>query len=228
MYKILVLEDDPEINEIITNTLESANFEVYSCFNGFDAMDIFRDTKIDAVITDLVLPIMSGERFIKEVRKLSNVQILVVSAKISLEEKLEGLRIGADDYLTKPFSPDEVVMKLCNYFKKKQFQNKVVSLNDGNFIFEESKVQLIINNETIKLTAAEYAIIQFLTTRLNCVVTRGQIINNIFSNEKDVTDRIVDSHIKKIRKKLYSKTEFEYIKTVYGLGYSLVGTKDET
>ena len=152
MYKILVLEDEPEINDILTSTLNSVGYDVFSCFNGFDAMDVFSNHKIDVVITDLILPIMSGERFIKEVRKLSNIHILVISAKISLQERLEGLRIGADDYLTKPFSPEEVVLKLSNFFKKKEHQNRVISLNDGGLILEESKVKLIIKKQEIELT----------------------------------------------------------------------------
>ena len=227
MHKILVLEDDHEINDILTSTLKSVGYEVHSCFNGFDAMDVFANHKIDAIITDLRLPIMSGERFIKEIRKLSNVHVLVVSAKISLEEKLEGLKIGADDYLTKPFSPEEVVLKLCNYFKKKEHQNRTISLNNGGLIFEESKVKLLSHNQSIELTAIEYSIVFFLFKRLNSVVTRDQILNNILCEDKFVTERIVDTHIKNIRKKISNVTDTEYIKTVYGLGYSLVGTRDE-
>lgn len=227
MYKILVLEDNIEINNILSNTLKKLDYEVFSCFNGFDAMDVFSNEKIDVIITDLVLPIMSGERFIREVRKLSNVHILVISAKISLDEKLEGLRIGADDYLTKPFSPEEVVIKLCNYFKKKEHQNKILSLNDGEFIFEESKVDLIIYKNKISLTAIEYSILQYFSLRLNSVVTRTQLLNNIICDDKFVTERIVDTHIKNIRKKISAHTDTEFIKTIYGLGYSLTGSRDE-
>lgn len=227
MYKILVLEDDPQINDIITSTLKSVGYDVYSCLNAFEAMDIFSNKKIDVIITDLVLPIMNGERFIKEVRKLSNVHILVISAKISLQEKLEGLRIGADDYLTKPFSPEEVVLKLSNFFRKKEHQNRLISLNDNEFVFEESKVKILVNKNSVELTGIEYLIIEFLILRLNSVVTREQILEHLFSDEKFVTERIVDSHIKNIRKKISKHSEKEYIKTIYGLGYSMVGKRDE-
>lgn len=227
MKNILVLEDNVEINEILSNILKRNNYNVFSTFNGFEAMDVFREQKIDCIITDLVLPIMSGERFIFEIRKLSNVHIIIISTKMTLEEKLEGLRVGADDFLVKPFSNDEILIKLKNLFDKQSRNDDLISINNGDIQFNKGQPKLIVLGQEIELTAIEYYIFLAFSTNINKVLSRAQIIDFLYKNEKHVTDRIVDTHVKNIRKKISEFTDANLIKTVYGLGYALEGTIDE-
>ena len=227
MKNILVLEDNEELNEILTRILSENNFNVFSAFNGFEAMDFFNENRIDCIITDLVLPIMTGERFIYEIRRKSDVHIIIISTKMTLEEKLEGLRIGADDFLVKPFSNEEILIKLENLFGKRERKEKMVIINNGELIFEKHKNKIIVSDTEIELTSVEYYIFLCFAENINKILSRSQIIDFLYKNEKHVTDRIVDTHVKNIRKKIHELTDSTFIKTVYGLGYGLVGEINE-
>ncbi|MGS0973119.1 MAG: response regulator transcription factor [Candidatus Izemoplasmataceae bacterium] len=227
MKNILVLEDHKEINQLITKTLEEENYTVFSAFDAFHALDLFHQEKIDLIITDLMLPIKSGESFIKEVRKTSSVQIIIISAKAALDDKLEGLKIGADDYLVKPFSKDELKLKINNYFKKQKSDKDVISLYGGDVVFSLSNNVLIIKDQEITLTAVEFQILRFLVMHKNKVVSRSQLLDILYDYQIDVYDRVIDTHIKNIRQKVRALYDFDFIKTVYGLGYILVGEKND-
>lgn len=225
MKNILVLEDNIEINKLLTESLESEGYYVFSNFNGFEALNCFENNQIDCIVTDLMLPIMSGETFIKTVRKSSSVHIIVVSAKTTLEEKLEGLKLGADDYIIKPFSVDEVILKINNFFKK---QSKTTySLNNGMITFNSEENLLNVEGQSIELTSIEYYIIKLLFERKGRIIARKDFVDYLYQNEKSVYDRIIDTHIKNIRKKVQAIKDIDIIKTVYGLGYKLVGEFDE-
>ncbi len=227
MRKILVVEDNIAINEILTSSLRNEGYEVHSALNAFEGLDIFNSVHIDCIITDLVLPIMSGESFIEKIRRKSNVHILIISAKISIEEKLNGLRIGADDYFPKPFNESEVLIKISNYFKKIDQQKTSITIDNTLFIFENMNNTIIINNQELSLTSIEYFIIELLVSNLNRVVSRADFVDYLYKNEKNVFERIVDSHIKNVRKKVASITSQEFIRTVYGLGYTIRGVSNE-
>lgn len=227
MRTILVVEDNVEINKILSSSLEAEGYNVLSAFNAFEALTFFSKNEVDCIITDLVLPIMSGEEFIQNIRKKSNVHIMIISAKITIQEKLNGLRIGADDYFSKPFNEEEVIIKIHNYFKKIDHKKTRTSINDGLLIFENMNNTILVDRHEVDLTSIEYLILEFLIKNLNRVVTRSECVDYLYRNEKNVYERVVDSHIKNIRKKMEPYAKQELIKTVYGLGYSLRGTKDE-
>jgi len=227
MRNILVLEDNKDINLLLTRMLKNAGYEVFSAHNAFDALKIFKNRKVDCILTDLMLPIMSGEEFIQEVRKSSKVHIIIISAKTTTPDKLEGLRKGADDYLFKPFLEDEVLIKLKNFFDKKDYQEKTKTFNNREIVFVEGKNEIIVQKEKITLTTVEYQIIKLLIQESNKVITRDQFMDTLYSYGDEVFDRVIDVHIRNIRKKLKNINEKELIKTVYGLGYSWVGVLDE-
>ncbi len=201
MKNIIVLEDNKDINEILTNILLKEGYNVFSSFNAFDALKDFKNNYIDCIITDLMLPVMSGEDFIQEVRKTSAVHIIVISAKTSTLDKLEVLKIGADDYLFKPFLEEEVIIKLKNLFAKKAQKEEKITFNKKAVVFEEGKNQLEINHKVITLTSIEYKIIKKLIDNYNKIITREQFLNDIYSYGGDVFDRVIDVHIRNIRKK---------------------------
>lgn len=227
MKNIIVLEDNKDINEILTNILLKEGYNVFSSFNAFDALKDFKNNYIDCIITDLMLPVMSGEDFIQEVRKTSAVHIIVISAKTSTLDKLEVLKIGADDYLFKPFLEEEVIIKLKNLFAKKAQKEEKITFNKKAVVFEEGKNQLEINHKVITLTSIEYKIIKKLIDNYNKIITREQFLDDIYSYGGDVFDRVIDVHIRNIRKKISKVTDTELIKTVYGLGYIFEGRLDE-
>lgn len=227
MRNIIVLEDNVDINLILTNILLKEGYNVFSSFNAFDALKTFKENHIDCILTDLMLPIMSGEQFIQEIRNDSNVHIIIISAKTTNHDKLEGLKKGADDYLFKPFLEEEVLIKLENLFIKRDFRENITSFNKKEIVFQEGKTQIIINNEVISLTSVEYQMLRLLIQENNKVITREQFLDVLYTFDDDVFDRVIDVHIRNIRKKFKKIYDKEIIKTVYGLGYSFVGDLDE-
>jgi len=227
MKNILVLEDNQEINEILSNTLKDEGYTVFSCFNAFDALEVFADERIGLIISDLMLPIKSGEEFIEDIRKTSTVHIIAITAKVNTTDKLHTLTIGADDYITKPFNKQEVVIKVNNYFKKLQVKDVYISINSGKFKLNTDNNELIINNNTITLTSVEYIMLKKMLESLNKIINRESFLDTLNYNNFEVFDRVVDTHIKNIRGKIKKVSNDNYIKTVYGLGYKLTGDLDE-
>ncbi len=227
MRNIIVLEDNKDINLILQNILLKEGYNVFPSFNAFDALNDFKENHIDCILTDLMLPIMSGEEFIQEIRKESNVHIIIISAKATNPDKLEGLKKGADDYLFKPFLEEEVIIKLENLFIKKDFNENITTFNKKQIIFQEGKPQIIINSEIIYLTSVEYQMLHLLVQESNKVITREQFLDVLYSLNDEVFDRVIDVHIRNIRKKFKKAYTKEIIKTVYGLGYTFIGDLDE-
>lgn len=225
--KILILEDNKEINAILTRLFIDEGYEVLSYDNAFDAIKGFESNKIHCVLTDLMLPIMSGEEFIKKIRPDYYGLIIAVTAKTSMDDKLKVLELGADDYILKPFNKREVLLKVKNYFMKLNRSNHVTSLNDGEFIFNHHNNTLIVNGNSITLTSVEYLTLSALIESMNKIISREGILNKIYTVDVDVFDRVIDGYVKNIRKKVKEYSETEFIKTVYGLGYKLVGDVDE-
>ncbi|MGS0973278.1 MAG: response regulator transcription factor [Candidatus Izemoplasmataceae bacterium] len=227
MRNIIVLEDNKDISKILTNILLKEGYNVFPSFNAFDALNDFKNNHIDCILTDLMLPIMSGEEFIQEIRKDSNVHIIIISAKTTSPDKIEGLKKGADDYLFKPFLEEEVIIKLENLFNKKDFKENITTFNKKEIVFQEGKTHIVINNETISLTSVEYQMLRLLIQENNKVITREQFLDMLYTFDDEVFDRVVDVHIRNIRKKIKTIYDKELIKTVYGLGYSFIGEMDE-
>lgn len=227
MRNIIVLEDNKDINKILTNILLKEGYNVFPSFNAFDAIKDFKNNHIDCILTDLMLPIMSGEEFIQEIRKDSNVHIIIISAKTTDPDKIEGLKKGADDYLFKPFLEEEVIIKLENLFIKRDFKENITTFNKKEIVFQEGKTHIVINDETISLTSVEYQMLRLLIQENNKVITREQFLDMLYTFDDEVFDRVVDVHIRNIRKKIKTIYDKELIKTVYGLGYSFIGEMDE-
>lgn len=227
MRNIIVLEDNHEINKILSEILENAGYKVFSSFNAIDSLKDFEENHIDCILTDLMLPIMSGEEFIQEIRKHSNVHIIIISAKTTTEDKLEGLKKGADDYLFKPFIEEEILIKLENLFIKKDYNESIITLNNKEVIFQVGKNQVICNNKIVPLTTVEYLMMKLLFQEVNKVISRDQFLDALYAVEADVFDRVIDVHIRNIRKKISEVYQKKLIKTIYGLGYSLVGDVDD-
>jgi len=226
MKSILIVEDHVDINTMISNALKGEGYQVFSTYDAFHALDVFHKEDIDLIVTDLMLPIKSGESFIREVREESMVHMIVVSAKSSIEDKLEGLKLGADDYLVKPFSKEELLVKIGNYFKKQEGKENILRIYDGQIVFSFDRNVLLVKGKEVTLTAVEFQLLKFLFQHKNQVVSRNQLLDAIYNYESEVYDRVVDTHIKNIRKKVKALYDVPFIKTIYGLGYMLVGGKD--
>lgn len=228
--KVLVVDDEAKIVEFTEVYLINSGYEVYKAYTGKEALAIFRTQKIDLVLLDLMLPDISGEQICNEIRKTSKVPIIMLTAKSSDENIIHGLDIGADDYMTKPFSPRQMVARVNALLRRVQ-EGTSTNQEEGNLTFH--KGDLIINHsdytvkklgENINLTPSEFKILYTLAHRPNKVFTREELIHIAFDDDYLGYDRTIDSHIKNLRAKIEDNSkECRYILTVRGIGYKFGG-----
>lgn len=226
MYKILLVEDEVSVAEVLQAYLINEGYEVIHTISGIEAINIFLSKKFDLVILDLMLPDLSGERVCQSIRKKSDVHIFMLTAKGDLDSRIEGLNIGADEYLIKPFSPRELVARVKALFRRFNIEgskNKYL-FNDGNLLVDTDRRKVKINEKDVALTPNEFEILEILIKHKGIALTREQIIENIFGSDFDGFDRTIDVHIKNLRKKLESNTKSpKYILTVTRVGYRFGG-----
>jgi len=226
--RILIVEDHLKINELLGKFTRSENHQVVQTFSVEEAFDQLGKRQFDLVITDLMLPKLSGEDLIKKIREFSDIYIIVISAKTEITNKIEVLKLGADDYLTKPFSVRELLAKLENIEKRiSQVKPVIYSYFSNELVVNPLNRKIILKGEIVNLTKYEYDIFLFLVENPHQVFSREQIIEHLFS-ESEAYDRVIDVYIKNIRKALAdSANQPRYIKTHYGLGYQFVGEIDD-
>ena len=223
---ILVIEDEERVADIMTKYLEKEGYKVFTCYSGKSGLECFYHNKIDIVLLDLMLPDIQGDDICKEMRQVSNVYIFMITAKGTLDHKIEGFNIGADEYLVKPVSPREVVarVKALEGRKQREDNKDVLIFDKGRFkiYLEERMVQ--INNNEISLTPNEFDLLYQLALAPGRVFTRDQLIEAVMGIDFDGFDRTIDVHIKNLRKKIEEDTKNpRYIKTVTGVGYKFEG-----
>ncbi|ABR35124.1 MULTISPECIES: response regulator transcription factor [Clostridium] len=221
MNNILIIEDEKSVSDVVKAYLEREGYGVYSTENGLDGIEVFRKERIDLVILDLMLPDIDGEEVCKILRKISDVYIFMLTAKSTLSDKIEGLNIGADEYLTKPLSPRELTARVNALFRRVGCKKEnVISFNDNKLIIDVDKRLVKLSGEEINLTPNEFDILYILASNQGKVFTREAIIERAFGMEFDGSDRSIDVHIKNLRKKIEEDTKSpQYIVTVTKIGY---------
>lgn len=226
--KILIVEDHEKINALLTKFAKQDGHDVSQTYSAEEALDAIRKRSFDFIITDLMLPDMQGEALIRKIRDVSDIHIMVISAKKDVDDRIDVLSLGADDYLTKPFSVEEVMVKLQNTAKRIGHEKPLVySFYDGELEVRPLGRKVVSNGRVVSLTTNEYDVFMYLLKHPNRVFTRDEIIIALFS-ESEAFDRVVDAYIKNIRKELNDDPKNpRYIKTVYGRGYQFVGERDD-
>ncbi|MCI1580231.1 MAG: response regulator transcription factor [Clostridium beijerinckii] len=221
MNNILIIEDEKSVSEVVKAYLEREGYGVYSTENGLDGIEVFRKERIDLVILDLMLPDIDGEEVCKILRKISDVYIFMLTAKSTLSDKIEGLNIGADEYLTKPLSPRELTARVNALFRRVRTRKEnVLSFNNNKLIIDFDKRLVKLSGEEVSLTPNEFDILYILASNQGKVFTREAIIERAFGIEFDGSDRSIDVHIKNLRKKIEEDTKSpRYIVTVTKIGY---------
>ncbi len=221
--KILLVEDEKGISSIISSYLEKENYNVIPAYNGDEALKQFTTNDIDLVILDRMLPIISGEEVLKTIRQISDVPVILVTAKVDEIDRIEGFQLGADDYVTKPFSPKELIERVkavLRRTKKTENDKNIQSFYNGQLIINNDNYSCKVNGEEISLTNNEFNILQVLYSKPGKIFTREEIISIAFGDEYDAFDRAIDTHIKNIRQKMeVNPRDPKFIKTVYGIGY---------
>lgn len=224
---ILIIEDEERVADIMTKYLEKENYTVHTAYTGKSGLDLFYKHNMDVVLLDLMLPDIQGEEICKEMRSISNVYIFMITAKGTLDNKVEGFKIGADEYLVKPVSPRELVarVKALEVRKEREENRDTLIFDKGNMkIYLEERI-VKIKDETILLTPNEFDLLYQLASSPGRVFTREQLIEAVMGIDFDGFDRTIDVHIKNLRKKIEEDTKNpKYIKTVTGIGYKFEGT----
>lgn len=225
--KILVIEDERKISEIVSSYLVRDGHEVTVASTGKEGL-IALKAQPDLVILDLMLPDMDGADICEAVRRDSDVPIIMLTARSSEEERIEGLGIGADDYVVKPFSPRELVARVNALLRRTTKRNPMLSFNGGTLVINTETAEVQVGGKRVELTSTEYRILLSLAQRQGGVLSREQLINVVQGYDFEGYDRIIDAHIKNLRHKIDPDVRHPvFIKTVYGMGYKFIGFHDE-
>jgi len=226
MKNILIIEDEEKVSEVIKGYLEKDGYKVQCTPSGLTGIDLFKTNDFQLVILDLMLPDISGEDVCKIIRQSSNVHIFMLTAKGALNDRIEGLNIGADEYLIKPFSPRELTARVNALFRRLNSGGDASTylFNDGNLLIDFEKRMVKIQDQKIPFTPNEFDILIALASNKGKVLSREQLIDKIFGNDFGGYDRTIDVHIKNIRKKIESDTRNpKYVVTVMKVGYKFGG-----
>ncbi|MFY9177633.1 MAG: response regulator transcription factor [Caldicoprobacterales bacterium] len=226
--KILVVDDEKEIAELVRDYLEAAGYQVILAFDGQEAIECWQKHKPDMAILDIMLPKINGMEVCRSIRRECNIPILMLSAKKSDEDKVQGLGLGADDYITKPFSPKEMVARVKAHFRRyyemTNTGDKKDRLTFKNLTIDIDSHSVIIRGKEILLSAKEFEVLKFLAMNPNKVLTRDEIFDHVWGYQSYGDINTVAVHIRKLREKLEEDpSNPQYIQTIWGVGYKFVG-----
>jgi len=221
MKEILVVDDEPRIAEICRDYLTRAGFRVTVAGNGADALALARTKKPDLVVLDLGLPEVDGLDVTRALRKHSNVPIIMLTARVDESDKLIGLELGADDYLTKPFSPRELVARVRAVFRRTDIgPGRGDVIRAADVTIDVPRMQAKVGKRAVDLTSTEFELLAMMMRQPGRVFTRGQLLDGIRGEQVESFDRAIDAHVKNLRRKLEPDPRNpRYVLTVYGVGY---------
>ncbi|MPW24579.1 response regulator [Alkalibaculum sp. M08DMB] len=225
MGNILIIEDEQKVSEVLKAYLEKEGYRVTCTSSGLKGVEIFRTHEFNLVILDLMLPDISGEEVCKLIRQSSQVHIFMLTAKGTLDDRIDGLNIGADEYLIKPFSPRELTARVNALFRRLSLKSTTTYIIDkGRLSIDYDERVVKVNGQVISFTPNEFEILYSLIVNKGKVLSREQLIGKIFGADFDGYDRTIDVHIKNIRKKIEEDTKNpKYIITVMKVGYKFGG-----
>ncbi|MBY3621370.1 DNA-binding response regulator [Paenibacillus sp. VTT E-133280] len=230
--KILVVDDEENILQVIKAYLEKNNYIVYKADTGRGAIHLFENLQPDLIVLDLMLPDMTGEEVCRMVRKSSNVPILMLTAKSSEDDMVNGLMIGADDYITKPFSPRELLARVISLLRRtnqrEQGNMSLLSYAQGCLTMDLERYEVRIHEEPVSLTHMEFKLLEILAKHPKRVFSRLELVNLTQGDTFEGFERTIDVHIKNIRQKIGDDPKHPvFIGTVFGVGYKFLVSPDE-
>ncbi len=219
---ILIVEDEVKIANILKDYLKKEGYDVSVMTRGDTVIPLMKENPPDLILLDLMLPGMDGTEICREIRKFSNVAIIMITAKIEEVDRIIGLEIGSDDYICKPFSPREVVARVKAVMRRVYSQEKEKELAIGPVLLNEETRQVTVNGIILRLTPTEFDLLKLMIKRPGRVFSRNELIDQVQGYSFEGYDRTVDSHIKNLRKKIAAHySEQEIIHSVYGVGYKI-------
>ena len=225
---VLIVDDEKGIVEVVRDYLLNAGFHVLEAYNGRDALALFDQMAPDLVVLDLMLPDITGEEVCRVIRRKSRVPIIMLTAKVAEAELLKGFNLGADDYVTKPFSPRQLLARVQAILRRVSDEaytlSDQLSFNHGDLVIDSLRHEVRKAGETVALTPIEFKILASMGKYPTKVFTREELISLALEDDYQGNDRVIDSHIKNIRQKIEDDTrDPRYIQTVHGVGYKFGG-----
>lgn len=229
---VLVVDDEFKIVEVLESYLQNAGYRAVCAYNGKEALNLFDKYSPSLVVLDLMLPDMAGEDVCREIRKRSRVPVIMLTAKVEEENILKGLEIGADDYITKPFSPKQVVARVNAVLRRASNETMPIadrySFDNGDLVIDNLRHEVRKNGEVISLTPNEFKILFTMAKFPTKAFTRDELIGLAFGDNFEGYDRVIDTHIKNLRQKVEKDPKVpRYILTVYSIGYKFGGGQNE-
>lgn len=228
MYNILVCDDDREIVNAIEIYLEKEGYKIYKANNGKEALNIINKEEIHLVILDIMMPELDGISVAENIREDKAIPIIMLSAKSEDYDKIKGLNVGADDYITKPFNPMELIARVNSQMRRYTKLGSISKKEDNNIyqagelIIDDTKKEVYVDGKNIKLTPTEYNILKFLTKNKGRVFSISQIYENVWEEESYGAENIIAVHIRHIREKIeINPREPKYLKVIWGIGYKI-------
>ncbi len=226
--RILVVDDEVKIVEVVKSYLENSGYSVYEAYNGKDALERFEKVSPALVILDLMLPDITGKEVCRAIRKKSGVPIIMLTAKTEEEHILEGLTLGADDYITKPFSPRQLVARVEAVLRRSGGtsvpHSNVLSFGNNELTIDTVKFEVKKEGAVVNLTPNEYKILMTMAKYPDKTFTREELVFLVLGEDYDGYDRTIDTHIKNLRQKMENDPKNpKYILTIYGVGYRFGG-----
>ena len=220
--KILVVDDEQKIVEIVRAYLEREGFRVVPAYDGEEALKIFRQEKPDLIVLDLMLPKLSGHDVCRMIRKESDVPIVMLTARDELTDKVVGLELGADDYLTKPFEGRELVARIKAILRRAEPKAETRLIKAGDIAIDIERRQANVGERLVELTTTEFDLLRLMASHPGWVFSRGELLDRLQGDAYEGYERTIDSHIKNLRRKIEPDPDKPtYIHTVYGAGYKL-------
>ncbi|HEK9100531.1 response regulator transcription factor [Bacillus pfraonensis] len=220
MPRILVVDDDPHIRELVSVFLEREGFQTYEAIDGMDALRKIEEVKMDMVILDIMMPNMDGWELCYELRKYYDIPLLMLTAKGETSQKVKGFQLGTDDYLVKPFDPLELVVRVKALLKRYQITVSQ-SIQVGNVLLNHKTFEVTIGEKAITLPLKEFELLFMIGSKVGRTCSREQLIEEVWGYDFEGNERTLDVHINRLREKFQEEQSGFTIKTIRGLGYRL-------
>ena len=226
---ILVVDDEPKIRSLVRTYLEREGYQVFDTGTGTDAVDIARRLQPDLVVLDLGLPDLPGEEVLRLVRRTADMPVVMLTARASEGDRVAGLKLGADDYVTKPFSPRELVARVEAVLRRAGgFRPAQASYGQGRLIVDLDSREVILEEAVVELTRTEFDLLTALTSRPGRAWSRFELVTRLQGDDYDGYERTVDAHVKNLRRKLGDDPrQPEFVRTVPGIGYKFDQAADD-
>jgi DNA-binding response OmpR family regulator len=219
----LIVEDDNEINKLLTDFLSDSGYKTVSLYDGLHVLDYLHENDIDLILLDIMLPYRSGDVVLADIRKQFTIPVIIISAKETTQNKVDLLRLGADDYITKPFDMEEVLARIESNLRRIQFQKEPQNcLQYNDLILDIGKNTASLQGQEVSLTAKEFAILELLMKYPDKIFSKANLFQSVWNTEYISEDNTLNVHISNLRNKLKAiNPDKEFIDTVWGIGYRL-------